>query len=208
MGKVILCLFLLAGCSFKGQASATAGAAAEVLPQRAIPATASVYLSSELSGLSRTVSPSYVCGAHAYPLSLGAAIQTSIITTNEAAFDAVVSGKAATSPEPGALRHIAFDLEQMSARLEFSPGFFTANAQANVDLIMGVSVYDAAGTQILRAVVQGNGFAEQQGDCPSGSSVLGRAATTAIERALEEYVFKVINADQIGLTEDELAIGS
>lgn len=204
--KVGLALVLLAlggGCAFQGAAVATSGAAAEVMPQRAIPAAASLHLSSELASLSRTVSPSYVCGAHTYPLSLASAIRQSIITTNEAAFSSVSIGESASQAAPGALRHISYDLEQLTARLDFAPGFWQARAQANVDLLLRVRVYDGAGEELLRAVVEGNGFGEAPGDCAAGAQALGTAATKAIERALEEYVYKVINSDQIGLRPDE-----
>lgn len=92
---------------------------------------------------------------------------------------------------------------ELTARLDFAPGVWQARAQANVDLLMRVRVYDAMGEELLRAVVEGNGFGEAPGDCAAGAQALGAAATKAIERALEEYVYKVINSDQIGLRPDE-----
>lgn len=194
---VFLSFLLATGCTYSANVAPTSAAAAEILPNRTINRSASIYVAPELSSIMRTAQPSYVCSAHTFPVNAGPAIQSSILSTNEAAFSGIIPGGTRSTGAPGAYRHIVFDLESFNPRLDFTETFASGRALANAELLMRVTVLDERNNPILRTVVSGQGSSERDGFCPVGAQALQEATSLAIRRALENYVFRVINSQQI-----------
>lgn len=188
---------MLAGCTYTAQVAPTAAPAAEIIPERKSNLAISYYVSPELQALTRDASEGYMCSAHKFPVNAGPAIASSIRSVNEAGFASATSGGDASQPADGVDRHLVFQLDQFTPRVHFDQGWWSATAIANTELAMRVVAYDAAGKEVLRVMIAGSGYGEIDGGCDAGAKALETATNQAIKRAMENYVSRVINAQQI-----------
>lgn len=195
---LFLVSILIGGCTYTAEVAPTMAPAAEIMPDRQLSYPASIYIEPELESLSRDIRPSFVCSAHNYPLNAGNAITSTFRNLNEEIFSDVIPGGSSSQGANGAVRHIVYQYEGFNPRLNFATGFWTGTAQANVEVIIKVIVYDENGMQLMRTIVDGQGFAERDGECGVGAETLAEATQVAIRRAAENYVHKVVNSDRLG----------
>lgn len=190
----ILPLVVLAGCAHKVDVEPTS-AAHEVRPDKVRKTPAYVYISPEISGLERIAKPGHVCGAHSYPVSMGPALRTSILRTVEGAHSSVVSlNSRSDAKNDGPL--YTFGLDEYTPRLRFAMGFFVGTADASADLALKATAYNPEGKEIASTTVRGAGQESEDGDCPVGATVLGRASQKAMRISLENFVSRVINSNE------------
>lgn len=194
---LVLCAATLGACTYQANIAPQGAAAGEVMPGRRLAYPVSVYVEPELADLTREADTGYMCSAHAYPVKVGPAIVSTLRNVDEAAFARIVPGGTRSAMAPGAQRHLVFGLEEFRASLDFSPGFWTGKANAQAELTMKVTALGEGNREILRTVVTGEGSSRKEGDCPTGAQALTEAVNKAVKRAAEEYVFKVINAQQL-----------
>ena len=198
MRRIILVLGLaLSGCTYSADVAPSTSAAGEVLPDRKIAYSASYFIDPELASLNRDASVGHMCSAHSFPVSAGPAISSSIGTVNDAAFEEIRQGGSVSRGSDGVDRHIVYQLDSFVPRLHFESGFWQGTAVANVELVLKVTVYDAAGNAVVRTRASGTGYGEIDGGCDAGAEALGIATNQAIKRAMENYVDRVINAGQV-----------
>jgi hypothetical protein len=142
-----------------------------------------------------------MCSAHSYPIEVGDAIKSSIIKVLDGTFNTVTSSTSRShSDEDGKYKFI-FSLDSFQPSLRFSPGFWQASISANSELIMKVTVLDSNGNEVVRTTFSGEGSAESGGQCGDGADVVAQATEKAIKRALENFVYKIINSDYLALNE-------
>ena len=198
MRKLIFALGLvLSGCTYAADVAPSTTAAGDILPQRKIAHPASYFIDPELASLNRDASEGYSCSAHKFPISAGPAISSSIRSVNDSAFEQIAEGGSASQGSNGVERHLVYQLDSFLPRLHFEAGFWQATAVANVELVLKVTAYDAAGNALIRTRVSGIGYGEMDGGCDAGAEALSVATSQAIKRAMENYVDRVINAGQV-----------
>lgn len=190
-------VLLLSACTYQANVAPTAAPAGEVMMDRRLSYPVSYYVSPELSSLTRDASEGFACSAHEFPVNAGPAIASSIRSVNETAFASIVPGGTLTEAAPGANRHIAYQLDSFNPRLHFEQGWWSGTAVANTELVIRVTAYDAQGNEILRTVVSGTGYGEADGGCDAGAEALQESTNQAIKRTMENYVSRVINAQQL-----------
>jgi hypothetical protein len=66
-----------------------------------------------------------------------------------------------------------------------------------VSITLKVTVLDYDRRQILRTNVSGDGNGSSKGGCGEGATALGEAGSEAVSEVLENFVYKVINSDQL-----------
>lgn len=194
IGKLVcigLGAFLMVGCAHKAEVGSTS-AAYEVRRDRVQQTKAYVAVSNDLANLEKIVKPGQICGAHNYPLSAGPAIKTSIVRTVSAAHQSVVPVQTASeSAKDGVL--YTFALDDFNPRLRFQPGFFSATADASVELSIRTTAVSSDGRELATTTVRGFGQESVEGDCPVGAEALSKATEKAVRVTLENFVARVIN---------------
>ncbi|SCX70959.1 hypothetical protein [Variovorax sp. EL159] len=194
IGKLVcigLGAFLMVGCAHKAEVGSTS-AAYEVRRDRVQQTKAYVAVSGDLANLEKVVKPGQICGAHSYPLSVGPAIKTSIVRTVSAAHQSVVPVQTSSeSGKDGVL--YTFALDDFNPRLRFQPGFFSATADASVELSIRTTAVSPDGRELATTTVRGFGQESVEGDCPVGAEALSKATEKAVRVSLENFVARVIN---------------
>ena len=184
-------LVALVGCAHKVDVESTS-AAHEIRSDKILKTPAYVYISPEVANLERIAKSGHVCGAHTYPVSMGPALRTSILKTVEGGYSSVVSlNNRNDAKNDGPL--FTFGLDEYTPRLRFVMGFFVGTADASADLALKATAYAADGKEVASTTVRGSGQDSEDGDCPVGATVLGRASQKAIRVSLENFVSRVIN---------------
>jgi hypothetical protein len=199
MKKVLFILgicLLTYGCAYNSKVVSTGAPAAEIRADKRVDAKASVFISPEIENLQQEVKPSsFVCSAHRYPLEVGNGLKQSIRKVMESSFQDIIIVKSNQGGEPGCLYQFDFQLDSFNPTLRFAQGFWSASINANTELVLKVMVRDAAGKEIVRTSVSGEGSANGDGQCGAGAEVLVDATQKSIKRTLENFVYKIINSD-------------
>jgi hypothetical protein len=182
-------------CTVQTPVPASSVPAADVVEKRAIVSPTSVWMSPDVGALKPQVrSITEVCGAFVYPLSLGAGLAETLERTNEAALKRRVSGGTGSAAAAGAAYHIIIELDDVRTRLSVSSGWGPV-ASADAEVVLRVRVIDAAGDEVFRTTVAGEGAADESiGTCEDSANALSAAAAKSVKRVAESYVEKVINA--------------
>ena len=183
--------FLMIGCAHRAEVGSTS-AAHEVRRDRVQNTKAYVAISADLANYEKVVKPGHICGAHNYPVSVGPAIKNSIVRTVGAAHSSVVAvPTSADAGKDGVL--YTFTLDDFNPRLRFQQGFFTATADASVELSLRSTAISSEGKELATTTVRGFGQESVDGACPTGAEALSRATEKAVRVTLENFVSRVIN---------------
>lgn len=181
----------LGACTYNVPLSAQSGAA-EVMSTKATKGSAYIVMSPELSSLGKTVKPGFACGAHSYPIYAGETIRTSLEKTLEGAYSSVSASDSLPTSAQGPI--FKFDSVDFDPRIRFIPGFWSVEADANVDLAIRARITTPSGAELLITTFRGQGHATQDGQgCGMGADALSEAMTKAVRSAMENFVDKVIN---------------
>ena len=191
----LIILFTISGCAHDVEVGSSSAASAEVMANRVIQRPASYVFADELRDLNKDVHyPGMTCSAHHFPLQLGHAITETLRKATEAGFAHAEPSQAGTPPaQDGYL--IRFALEDLTTNVGMTPGFFSGTAHATVELTVKVAVADSAGTEVAKAILDGEGAADASGDCPAAGEALQQASEKAVKRIGLEYVDKIVNTN-------------
>lgn len=188
---VLSAVGVFSGCAYNVQVSSQSGAA-EVMSAKVKQDKAYLVFSDSLATAGKEVKPSFVCGAHRYPMYIGETLESSLSKTVEAAFpNAVNNGGSVPTSGDGLI--FKFDLSEFDPSIRFMPGFFVPTADANVDIAIHARVADKTGKELLATTFRGQGHSSQDGSCGVGADALAEAGQKAIADAMENFVDKVIN---------------
>ena len=188
--------FAISGCAYNATVMSTSAPVAEIRTDKQCHKDVSYYIGSELHDLYKEVKPaSYVCSAHKFPLEVGGAIESSIIKVLKGTFDNVSASASKNPSEGDGAYKFIFSLDSFRPILKFSMGFWAANITAQTEIVMKVLVIDSSGKEVVRTTISGEGAADLSGQCGAGADVLQEATEKAVERALDNFVYKVINSD-------------
>lgn len=71
--------------------------------------------------------------------------------------------------------------------------------QGRVSMVVRVNVYAPDGSEVVRAILNGEGQDDAEGgaNCAAGGTALNGAADKALRRLATEYVYKVINTNTL-----------
>jgi hypothetical protein len=165
------------------------------MTSRTVNAPTSFYFAPDVADLQQSVKfASYMCSAWSFNTDVASAVMDSFRSTNAAGFSNIVAGGSPAQPAPGAGYNVAVSLDNFQARVSAAPGFWSATMNATSEISLRVSVTDAAGNQLLRTIVDGEGSADVSGGCPEGSQAVSDAVAKAVKRVTENYADKVINS--------------
>lgn len=186
------------GCTYTANVVPTSLPAAEIIPGRELPYTISQYFAPGMENINQEPTQGFICSAHKYSVNIGPALVASIRTVNEAGFEGVIPSDEPRAAAPGVERHLSFESESFQARLDFVGGAFLVRAVASAEIVFRVTAYDGDGKEILRTMASGSSEADAgAAGCEGGEQALLEASRRAIQRAVEGYVHKVINAQRL-----------
>jgi hypothetical protein len=185
----------VSACTHDIEVNSSSAASSEVMANRIIQRPAFYVFSDDLKDLNKDVHyPGMRCSAHDFPLQLGNAVTETLRKATEAGFAHVESAGAGTPPpQDGYL--VRFSFEDLTTNIGMTPGFFEGTAHATVELTVRVAVADSNGTDVAKAVLDGEGSADAGGDCPAAGDALQQASEKAVKRLGLEYVDKIINTN-------------
>lgn len=142
--------------------------------------------------------PGFTCTAHTYPVDVGPALRESIGKVMDASFSSYENIGSVTARQDGKHGYVMiFDLEEFDATFSYSTGFWSGTAHGRASITLKVTILDSYGDEILRTNVSGDGNGDAEGGCGKGAEALGQAASEAVAEVLENFVYKVINSDQL-----------
>lgn len=191
-------LVSIAGCTYQAAAVRTAAPAAEIRVDRVRDHAVALYIdeeSQELTSDARVIG--ITCSAHTFPLEMGPAVRQSIRSVLEGGFQGIQTITQTSAIPEGAPLFFRFTLEEFDPTVSFAANFWNSTATANVDIVMGVVASGIDGEELLRLTIAGDGTANSNGGCGEGATVLAEAGEEAIEELLENFVFRVINSDEL-----------
>jgi hypothetical protein len=191
VGSALLAAAVLSGCAINVPVSSQSGAS-EVMSTRVSKANAHLVISDNLATLGRDVKSSFTCGAYNYPMHMGDAIAQSLSETVGAAYN-VIGQTNSTAAADGKSFVFRFDVADFDPQLHFIRGFWTLTADANVSLGIRARISTGDGQELLTTTFRGQGHGTEDGGCPAGSAALSRAASKALQDAMESFVDKAIN---------------
>ena len=142
------------------------------------------------------------CGAHSYPLDARAPFKDAVRQTLEQLVEHVTPVDAPVSSADlaaqGKAGMIIVKGNEVQARFAMVPGFWTASAEANVDLTAAVSV-DGAGGRLFGTEASGTGHAEAPagGLCSGPANALADATGTAMKQLLGQLGERMSNSPRL-----------
>ncbi|MCQ9378276.1 hypothetical protein [Methyloversatilis sp. XJ19-49] len=136
----------------------------------------------------------FLCGGHRFPVDAGEAFVASVPSLMESVFDDFSQSGAA---QQGKVQFV-FRIERFDPRVKFTDKFFSADADATVDL--GISVVATLdGRRVFGTAVDTQ--RSKSGDagpmCAGGAEVLSDAMADAIKDVLEKAGERIANSQQL-----------
>jgi hypothetical protein len=144
----------------------------------------------------------YNCSAHSYPIDMTGAFRESTVKTIEQLVEEVdVVQSPMTADEmrrSGKRGQIIVRADSMTARVEFIPGFWSATAEADIDLTAALSV-DGPDGRLLGTTAEGEGHAQGGAGvyCGGGAQVMADAAEKATKKLLGEMGERLSNSPRL-----------
>ena len=196
---VLAAISLTSACSYQAAAVQTVAPTGEIRADKVRDAHAGYVFSvddAELSAEARKTS--YTCSAHTYPVDIGPALKGSLEAVMGASF---TSHEELADINAKVIGHhdyvFVFDLEEPDFSMGMATGFWEGSANARTSITMKTVTYGTDGNEILRTNINGDGGGDSKGGCDAGAEALSQSATDAISELLENFIYKVINSDQI-----------
>ncbi len=157
----------------------------------------------DATALARPIKPStYVCSAHNYPINASGPFATSVRQTLDNVVDQleVVPGPvtAAQLNARGARGFIVVRGEEIRARLETKPGFWSASMDASATVIASVTV-DGRRGRIYGSTVEGLGNAVSDAGfaCEGGGKALGDAVSQGMGDSMRKLGEAISNSERV-----------
>jgi hypothetical protein len=191
----ITLLLAASACTHDIEVTSSSAASAEVMGNRVVQRPTGYVFSEDLKDLNKDVHyPGMTCSMHHFPLQLGNAITGTLRKATEAGFAHAEQYQPGMPPPPDGYL-IRFAGEDLTTNIGMTPGFFSGTAHATVELTVRVAVADSSGTDVAKAVLDGEGSADASGDCPAAGEALEAASEKAVKRLGLEYVDKIVNTN-------------
>jgi hypothetical protein len=188
----VILVFCTAACTHEVVVSGSSAPAAEVMANRVIRTPTTYSFSPDLQDAHPPISfDGVACSAHTYNLNIGPAIKETLVKATEAGFSNASPG----SETVRAPYNIRFDLEDLSAHLNVIPGFFSTKISAHIEITARTDVTDGQGTELARAVLEGQATEVRDGGCFNADVALTAASDKALRRLGTDYVYKIINTN-------------
>jgi hypothetical protein len=142
------------------------------------------------------------CAAHSFPLDLTSSFrQSAIATFQNIAGEVDVLDHAVPIEQikaQGYAGEIDIKADDMRVRLNFIPGFFSATADADVELDAGLVVTGTSGRLVgTRASGKGHETSDAGAMCGGATDALGHGAQAAMKDVLGELAERFSNAPQV-----------
>jgi phosphoribosylformylglycinamidine (FGAM) synthase PurS component len=83
----------------------------------------------------------------------------------------------------------------LEGHLNVIPGFWTSKISARVEITARADVTDLQGTEVARAVLEGEATEVRDGGCFDANVALEAASEKAVRRLGTDYVYKIINTN-------------
>jgi hypothetical protein len=187
--------FLISGCTYNAHVLSTSAPAAEIMQNKRVNAAIGYELDRFRMNLNNNIVPEALdCSAYNYILDAGDSFETSLVNVLENTFTKVTSSNYPET-KPGERFKFFFTVESYRPKLHFSSGMWSMRAYAENEIVMKIRAINDSNSEIVRATAAGTGTADMEGSCSTGSTVLSDATQIAMKRVLEDFIYKVINAD-------------
>jgi len=213
MGKIglVICLTsisLLSGCAHQASVSkVTATNIYTNVDSKIQGETSFVIDPASLSQLKRdNAIQGFICSAHRYPVDATDSFVASLPTMMNQVFESV---QQVSTPTRDDRLNLVFRIERFEPRLRFNQGFWTASADATVEL--AVSVTGTRGSErVLGTTVdsQRSKTGDGGGFCEGGGLVLGDATRDALKDVLEKLGERIANSPAVRSPAGTLGSGS
>lgn len=142
------------------------------------------------------------CSAHTYPIDVSETFsQSAVRTVGNIVENVTLVDNPVSSPEierNGYAGQIMMNGQELDADLIYHAGFWTSNAEAQVDITLTV-VVDGQGERLLGTTVSGDAEATRDAGsfCGGGAEALGEAASEAVRDTLQRAAESIGNAPRI-----------
>jgi hypothetical protein len=147
-------------------------------------------------------STGYACSAHTYPLDLRNSFREATVKTVQQLVENVeVVDHPLTSEElkqHNLMGQIIVRSDDLNARVQFVPGFWSASADANVELSASLTV-DGHDGRLLGTTGEGAGNAQGEAGmyCGGGATTIGQATEKAVKQLLGQLGERLSNSPRL-----------
>lgn len=199
---IALGLLALSGCTY--QSSVQVAPAFDVYSsyEDVIPGDWYLFVNTDEYGMENVRFSGFACSAHTYPLDISETFSQSAVRT---VGNIVENVTLVDNPIPQAqierddyAGQIILNGEEVDADLILHQGFFSSNAEAQVDITLSILV-DGAGDRLLGTTVSGDAEVTRNAGqfCGGASDALGEAAAEAVRDTLQRAAETISNAPRI-----------
>ncbi len=189
------------GCTYQAQVQDAPSYNLVTNYENKIPGLWFLYIDS--TGLQRPIKPSsFVCSAHKFPITASGPFESSVRQTLNNVFEIV---EAVTSPVTGneiksraARGLIVVRGEEVRAKLDAKPGYWTASMEGQATLVASVYVNSASG-RVMGTTFEGTAIKEADAGamCGGGAAALGEAVTEAMRDAMRKMGEALSNSERV-----------
>jgi hypothetical protein len=200
LGCVALCA-ALGGCAYK--AEPIAAPSYNVVTSFSNKVPGKWILATEAAPLNQVIKPSGpACSAHNFPVELEAAFTTSVSETVRNVFEQIED---VSQPIPGdqvrkrgARGMIVVRGEELRARLDVQPGFWSANMKTQAMVVASVYV-DGPNGRMFGQTVEGQGSGDADGGafCNGGAKSMTDSAATATRDTVRKIAEALGNSERL-----------
>lgn len=201
IAKILPVCIVLGGCTYQAQIQDAPSFNLVTNYENKIPGLWFLYIDS--SGLQRPMKPSsYVCAAHKFPISASGPFESSVRLTLDNVFDRIeyVASpvKGVEIKNRGARGLIVVRGEEVRAKLDAKPGFWTASMEGQATLVASVSV-DGSSGRVMGTTFEGTSIKEADAGamCGGGAAALGEAVTEAMRDAMRKMGEALSNSERV-----------
>ena len=201
IAKILPVCIVLGGCTYQAQIQDAPSFNLVTNYENKIPGLWFLYIDS--SGLQRPMKPSsYVCAAHKFPISASGPFESSVRQTLDNVFDRIEyvdsPVKGVEIKKRGARGLIVVRGEEVRAKLDAKPGFWTASMEGQATLVASVSV-DGSSGRVMGTTFEGTSIKEADAGamCGGGAAALGEAVTEAMRDAMRKMGEALSNSDRV-----------
>lgn len=192
----VLAALLISACAEKLELTPSSAPAGEIMAGRQIQTPTTYTFDNDL--LNAAVDLHYKgsnCWNWHFPIRVGPALAETLRRATSAGFAHATETSNAGSNYG---YHIKFDLEEFEMHAGILNQFMSANGQGQASFTVRVSVRDATGNEVSKAILNGEAYSDIDGlACDLGGKAAKTAAEKAIKKLTNEYVYKIINANNL-----------
>lgn len=200
-------LLLVGGCSY--DAHVPARPASDIISNYDTPVNGRFALYVDSDAMRHTINPTgYDCSAAEYPTDGRSSFRNAVIQTMERVVASVEVVDEPLAREDLIARNltgmIRVEAEDMDTALNFIPGFFSSNMEADVEVAASLTV-DGREGRVLGSTFRGDGtaIADVGFACEGGADAISRAAGKAMEELLRTMGEQLSNAPRVRALEGD-----